>query len=990
MNKGFLKLALLSLACASVPVAMTSCQDYDDDISNLQNQIDALRVDVDKFAGLIESGKVITGVNATEDGVVFTLSDGNSYSISNGKDGQPGTAWTIGEDGYWYENGEKTDYRAIGEAGAVGPQGPKGDKGDKGDTGATGPQGPQGPQGETGATGPQGETGPQGQNGVYYVPNAETGFFDIYRDGRKIESSDIKWTTSTSNGGVVAVYSGNHLTLTWTDQAGKEQSKSILIGNPLGNLAFVPSVLSQVGGYPTTDKPFYHIDSYLDESKYNNATKQFTPQYNWNRSNEVMLEYRINPQDAYIPAEAKGSFINRVVTSRADGDNKTLLNIASFDVEGANATGVLNVKATINKTRVAGNGDDIAAFQLWNGQTPFTTDYIAPKTTAIDAVIVNPVATKQANRPVQYYKRNYAIVNGGETSAFIQNIVSLTDAPNLEVVYTESLDLATLVDLYSINKSAFLTNLDFNRECMSYEFSLPKEYLSNDAQRTNQQWFAQLDGSVIKVNKENLSNGPTPAIGRTPVVRVDAFMKDNSNESTRLVASSYIKLKFVEQPSTPGQPINYEPFYMAERQYEYHALTSNRTLVGQMGWQDVNNQIYGIAQLTSSTFWNYYGGTNDQYEVEISTTEKNGAKKVLNAGNMTATANNTFTLAQDGIFCQVTLGSGETQTSNIKFEIDNKVKTENTYKDVNNKGAEYAITITIKSDNNLRRGDVKVIQKFYVREDCKPYELNKHFEVEGGFTYKGTHYNNCVVTKGTNRSGAWKLEMSITEVFWINPAGEDIFTYYNSINNVTSINFNLKNITANNGIQYNQSTHYISLSSAMTDDYKIGQMEYTTDLANGETCKHDFNIIFQNPFKAGNLKQLEINGNAIGSVTANAKPSVNVVDTENHSIYSWESNDLVLSAKPAIDYYKLNSSMVSVEYKFDNDDDEYKQFISQLAPGTVFEIDSTTGVITYDNLGAVLQPSFDLTVIATVTFDKISVVKCNIPVHIKGKRPSAE
>ncbi len=989
MNKGFLKLALLSLACASVPVAMTSCQDYDDDISNLQNQIDALRVDVDKFAGLIESGKVITGVNATEDGVVFTLSDGNSYSISNGKDGQPGTAWTIGEDGYWYENGEKTDYRAIGEAGAVGPQGPKGDKGDKGDTGATGPQGPQGPQGETGATGPQGETGPQGQNGVYYVPNAETGFFDIYRDGRKIESSDIKWTTSTSNGGVVAVYSGNHLTLTWTDQAGKEQSKSILIGNPLGNLAFVPSVLSQVGGYPTTDKPFYHIDSYLDESKYNNATKQFTPQYNWNRSNEVMLEYRINPQDAYIPAEAKGSFINRVVTSRADGDNKTLLNIASFDVEGANATGVLNVKATINKTRVAGNGDDIAAFQLWNGQTPFTTDYIAPKTTAIDAVIVNPVATKQANRPVQYYKRNYAIVNGGETSAFIQNIVSLTDAPNLEVVYTESLDLATLVDLYSINKSAFLTNLDFNRECMSYEFSLPKEYLSNDAQRTNQQWFAQLDGSVIKVNKENLSNGPTPAIGRTPVVRVDAFMKDNSNESTRLVASSYIKLKFVEQPSTPGQPINYEPFYMAERQYEYHALdNNNKTLVGQMGWQDVNNQIYGIAQLSSSNFWNFYGGTNDQYEVEISTTEKNGAKKVLNAGNITATANNTFTLAQDGIFCQVTLGSGETQTSNIKFEIDNKVKTQNTYKDVNNKGAEYVITITIKSDNNLRRGDVKVIQKFYVSEVCKRYRFNELYEL-GDFSFNGTNYNNCVVTKGKpNASGAWKLEMNISEVFeMIN--GQDIFSYYNSLrfdnkNKITAIHFNLKNITANNGVQYNQSTHYISLSSAMTDDYKIGQMEYTTDLVNGESCHTDFNIVFQNPFKSGNIHAHEIDGNTIGAVTESVKSSVNVVDTRNNSIYNWVSNDLVLS-NIATGTYKLNSSMVSVKYEFVRNT-AYNKFTSQLAPNTVFEIDSATGVITYDNLGATLQKSCDLIVCATVTFENISVVKCNIPVHMRGNQ----
>jgi len=964
MNKGLLKLALLSIVCASMPAAFTSCTDYDDEISGLQNQIDALRIDVDKLVGLIESGKVITDVKATDDGVVFTMSDGNSYSITNGKDGQPGTAWTIGEDGYWYKDGAKTDYRAIGADGAVGPQGPQGPKGDQGDKGD------------------KGDKGDAGQNGEYYVPNPETGYFDIYRDGKKIGTSDIKWSAS-ADGGVVAVYSGNKLTLSWTDKDGKQQKVDIMVGNQLGTLAFVPSVLSSVGGYPTTDKPFYHIESYLDETKYNPSTKHFIPQVNWNRSNEVLLEYRISPQDAYIPAEAKGSFINRVVTSRADGDKATLMNVASFDVEGANATGTLNVKSTINKTAVAGNGDDIAAFQLWNGQVPFTTDYIAPKTSPVDAVIVNPVATKQTNSPVQYYKRDYAIVGAnGESSAFIQSIVPLSATHNLEVAYTDKLDLAPLVDLYATTKSAFLTDLDFNRECMSYKFSLPAEYLSNDAQHTNQQWFAQLDGSEIKVNEKNLTNGPTPALGRTPVVRVDAFMTDNLNQNTRLVASSYIKLKFVEKPSTPGQPVTYSPYTMTERQYEYHNLTARKTLVGQMNWTDVNNQIYGIAHLSSSTFWNYYGGANNQYEVEISTTEKNGAKKVLNATNKTATADNTFTLAQDGIFCEVTLGSGETQTSNIKFEVDNKVKTQNTYKNVNNKGAEYVITITIKSDDNLSRGDVKVIQKFYVLESCKPYEFNPNYYL-GDFSYNNTTYPNCVVTKGTNRSGAWKLEMSIAEAFKM-IGGQDIFSYYNTVNNVTAINFSLLNIPANNGVQYNPSTHYIFLSSAMTEGYKVGQMKYTTDLVNGETCEFDFNVVFQNPFKAGDLKAHEIDGNAIGTVTENVKPSVKVVDTKNNTIYSWVGNDLDLSSV-ANNTYKLNRSMVGVKYDFVHNAD-YDAFTSQLAPGAKFEVDQATGVITYDNLGAALQRSFNLIVRATVTFQNISVVKCDIPVHMKGNK----
>lgn len=153
MNKGLTKFALLSLVCSMMPAAFTSCKDYDDDIDHLQGQIDAIKVDVDKLKEMVSAGKIITNVASSADGVVFTMSDGQTYTISNGK---PGTAWTIGEDGMWYKDGVKTDYKAIGVDGAVGPQGPKGDKGDQGEQGPAGPAGPQGPQGEQGPQGPQG------------------------------------------------------------------------------------------------------------------------------------------------------------------------------------------------------------------------------------------------------------------------------------------------------------------------------------------------------------------------------------------------------------------------------------------------------------------------------------------------------------------------------------------------------------------------------------------------------------------------------------------------------------------------------------------------------------------------------------------------------------------------------------------------------------------------------------------------------------------
>lgn len=939
-----------------MPAVMTSCKDYDDQINDLQGQIDSIRLDVDKFIKLIESGSVITNVTSSSDGVVFTLSDGKSYTITNGKNGEngtPGTAWTIGDDGYWYENGKKTSYRAIGQDGATGPQGPKG------------------------------EAGAAGQNGEYYVPNVKTGNFDIYKDGKYVKDSGISWRTS---GGVTAAYVGNVLTLSWVNDRGETVSQKVNIGSQMGTIAFVPSVLSNVGGYPTTDKPFYHVESYLDNAKYTSGTYKFIPQTQWNRSNEVNLQYRISPQDAYIPEEGVfGAFINRVVTTRATNDMKTLMNVASFDAAGASASGVLDVKATYNKTAKTNTGNDIAAFQLIYGQVPFTTDYIAPTSKGINVEIVNPVATKAGNAAVTYYTRDVAITSASaETSDFIQNIagVSLTKAPNLEVQYSsaEGLDLAPLVDLYTPTEKKFLTELDFNRACMSYEFSLPESYLSNDAQKTNQQWFAELvDGHIIKANSKNLTNGLTPAKGRTPVVRVDAYMEDNLGEAKRLVASSYIKLVFVETPSKPGTDVTYDPYYMTVKKYEYHNLKSNWETIGQMQWQDVNNQIYGIANLSSDNFWNYYGGTQDNYNVKITTTQKNGQEKVI--ANTDAHANQPLTLTADGIKCEVTLGNGATQTSNILFQLDNKVKTENTYKDINSDGAEYQIVITINSDNIKSRGDIKVIQKFYVREDCTPYAYNPNYYLPT-FSYDGKTYNDCVVTKGTNKSGKWELKMAVAEAFkMIN--GQNIFSYYNTVNNVTAINFTLPNITANSGVAYDATNKVISLSDAMTTEYKVAQLNYNTTLVNGETCDFKLYVVFQNPFKSASpLTAQTLKGNAIGKQTVDVKPSVKVVDTQNNAIYSWVTNALKLSSV-ATDTYKLTSDMISVKYEFVKNQ-AYNDFYSQLdiAGGAVFGIDASTGVVTYDNLGATLQVAPKLTVRATVTVNKISVVTCDIPFNV--------
>ena len=130
-RKYFSALLMGALTIASVST-FTSCKDYDDDISNLQQQIDSNAKAIETIQNLIKGGGLVTGVTETSDGITVKLSDGKSVTISNGKDGAPGTAWTIGADGYWVKDGVKTEYYALGTKGEKCDKGDKGDKVDKG------------------------------------------------------------------------------------------------------------------------------------------------------------------------------------------------------------------------------------------------------------------------------------------------------------------------------------------------------------------------------------------------------------------------------------------------------------------------------------------------------------------------------------------------------------------------------------------------------------------------------------------------------------------------------------------------------------------------------------------------------------------------------------------------------------------------------------------------------------------------------------------
>lgn len=965
MRKNFVKVMFFG-ALALSTVTYVGCKDYDDDIDNLQTQIDAVKVSLETLQAKINSGSVITEVTRGENGVTVKLSDGSSFVLTNGKDGQNGTdgkdgqngtdgkdavVWTIGEDGFWYKDGEKTSYKAVGVDGT---------------------------NGTDGVDGEDGEDGTNGTNGKYYVPNEDTGNFDIYQDGKLLEDSGISWRTETE-AGISAIFSGNVLTLNGVEGAPEGVTIKLESGIALSSIAFIPDVVSTDVPYATTSEPFYHIKNYLDGKKVD-ANGRFLLQSDWDKSNVVELKYRLNPEDASVDGKTLFAFIDRKVKTRAAGDNNTLLNLKETKVE----TGVVSVGATINPRKLASNSEyNIAALQAWYGQKPLTSDYVHATSTAINVVLADTTKTSAGDATAKvFYSRNYV----SATDANIKKDVPLTKAAHVQFKYDGSVDLREKVGLYSNLQKNWIAALGFRG--MEYEFTIPEKYLANDDEKTNQQWFITKEGeSTIKVNPE-ITNG-TPAIGRMPVVIVDAYLTDNTG-ARRLVASSYIKLEITaNDPEVEERPV-YETIEIASaKEAEYHmlegefkAFTNNYGADNvSMDYQAINNKIYGTAKLTSATFWQHYGGADNQYNISVSV--EGQSQPII---SKTVSRDTDTGIEEEGILMRINLNDDATKTSAIKLGVNNKVKTQNTYKNVDGKGAKYTVTITIPAnEDDLAYGDIVLTQVFYVKETCQPYNFNENYYFESYGNHK-----NCIVVKGKLEGTPqhWVMSSKVSEHFAMID-GKNIFAYYNTeVKNVkeNGLSFKWTNATGVTPATEFSTDQDVALSAAISTEELVKEMQYTVTLINEEKCNVKYNVIFVNPFKKTTAALTTIKGNEIGQTTVETMPKVKVVDNSNRDIYSYRSadNGLVLSAL-ATGTYKLTNDIVSVSYAVE-ETKEWNDFKAQLTAGSTLEVDPTTGVVTWNNEGTTLAKDLLFTVKATVTFEDLSVVICDIPVKLAAEQ----
>lgn len=525
---------------------MVSCSDYDDDIDSLNNRVAAVEQTVKELQDKINAGAVITDVQTVENGVKVTLSDGSSFTLVNGKDGSAGSVVTMGSDGYWYIDGQKTENPWKGE---------KGDKGDKGD------------QGDPGTPGTNGTTAPS----KYYVPN-EDGYWyvvNVAADGTESapEKTDSKWAP---DGMMTAAWDTQNEVLLVSGVKDHEGVLRIDLGTNLKGLVFTPSLY--LDGVEGTRYPYI-------SGNYKEATGKATGKAS---------------TGAEFTIPGKNTYVDKTAAAYNIGANDTVvyhMNPTSAQVKDADFRFLYNNPEWIEKTQTRANGVTVnynnynektaegdlkVGYQITNpelleGKAPEKISVMALEVelgndttiTSDYAAIVPAVRTLKSiafKEKTTQMTCNYDLYNTGE--------LAVKNEASVAVQYNGgSINLSDLLNIHYTQKDWEAADANANHEVMSYErakqFGLHFEYemlpYTTGSNNTEEDQYGKVDmltgeftpqyidenGNQQACPDDKTSTTGISAVGREPVVIVRLV-----NENNEVVLAGYIKIDIVKEIST--------------------------------------------------------------------------------------------------------------------------------------------------------------------------------------------------------------------------------------------------------------------------------------------------------------------------------------------------------------------------------------------------------------------------------------------------------
>ena len=518
-----------------------------------------------------------------------------SYNIKQGEQGAAGKdadVWKIGEDGYWYKNDTKTEYKALGT------------KGETGETGAT---------------------GAAGKDGKYYVPNPETGTFWVYGDGDKAAYDSKIVYTATNADVITAVWDNDNLTL--TNVAGAPGKKVVVsLSSALKSLVFDPDFY--YAGIEAFDFATYKynpatvkaVDADGDYSK--DAPTVADDAFTY--APDLAATYFLNPSNAKMSNDAaKYSFIayNKDYTRVAADYGST------FKVESADLTtkGKVTVHAKYNgnaiKNIAENNQVTVLALQYTSGDSVVTSDFAAIKASTYSKLVLNNPTLQHVDAiPSHLYQTAQdAILNEAQIHvAWNSKGIDLREYVNTDRTYDK--DENPTCKAWDKNAAEGLVE----KSGFKYSFELVG-YKSGD-NKTSQSAHAAIASNGYTLRPQMTAGGKQQAygaaqneatIGREPLVRV--ILKDTVNN--KIAAVGYIKV--VIEKTVAENKAEEVDLVTVNKPYTI-ACGDNNIDLQKVTWAQVEEQLYAKLNMSKEAFEDAYeldGGTADAKQFEMATTD---------------------------------------------------------------------------------------------------------------------------------------------------------------------------------------------------------------------------------------------------------------------------------------------------------------------------------------------------------------------------------
>lgn len=499
-------------------------EDYDDDIDRLEMLIDENENAISAINQLVASGSVITGVATNAEGLEITLSNGQKYTITNGVDGMDGTdavLWTVGQDGYWYKDGVKQDFRAIGEDGVDGQDGS------------------------------DGLNGADGAPGGYYKPNAD-GTWDLYAaDGTLVDDNtglDWKVPLGGDEEPLTAVWNADGSLVLSGEATGNQ---TVIIGQAvLTDLVFIPEMT--LDGHNAQEVRWLPL---MDSGRCNGLPGMVAAEE---------VHYRINPI-TIDPADVEWDFVGRELETRAGatGDMAYYEPITSWETYG---TGAL--------TFLLQPGEEDSE---WFSMSAYEIDRLSGGVIAKTFALKGVQDVQSGEQETQTIVSDYAVVVPKEcepviartdqevaqpkgsnpnllTRMYVYDEVPDIDAPESYIIHPgQTFDLKKFVFACAYEEMMrenggynFVENLAFLRSDYTLEFEKLEGYLGNDGV-TDQSYFVDIDNPVNGLLTVNTNSS---SLARRPVVKVTWYSnKDYGCYMERpIVKIAYIKFLITPEP----------------------------------------------------------------------------------------------------------------------------------------------------------------------------------------------------------------------------------------------------------------------------------------------------------------------------------------------------------------------------------------------------------------------------------------------------------